>query len=92
MLYVISCRDKENHLDLRMEVRPRHVEYLQSFADGLFAAGPTLDTEGNMNGSVIILDCADMAAAQQFAANDPYALAGLFSSVDIYPWKKVLPA
>lgn len=92
MLYVIHCVDKENHLAVRMENRPTHVEYLKSFGDKLFAAGPTLDEAGNMNGSVVILDLEDRAAAAEFAANDPYAKAGLFSQVTIDQWKKVLPA
>ncbi|MEY4872402.1 MAG: hypothetical protein RLZZ563_1732, partial [Pseudomonadota bacterium] len=32
----------------------------------------------------------DLAAAQDWAANDPYAKAGLFQSVDIREWKKVI--
>jgi uncharacterized protein YciI len=33
-----------------------------------------------------------MAAARAFAEADPYAQAGLFSSVDIRPWKWTLGA
>jgi uncharacterized protein YciI len=44
-----------------------------------------------MCGSVIILDVADLAAAEAFAAGDPYAKAGLFASVTIDRWNKVLP-
>jgi uncharacterized protein YciI len=53
-------------------------------------AGPLLDDAGEMIGSLVILDVADMAAAQAWAANDPYAKAGLFESVDLIPWKKVI--
>jgi uncharacterized protein YciI len=91
MLYVIRCVDKENHLDVRMANRPTHVEYLKSFGERLFAAGPTLDAAGEMNGSVVILECEKPEQAEEFAANDPYAKADLFSSVTISPWKKVLP-
>lgn len=91
MLYVIRCIDKEDHLEVRMANRPSHVEYLKSFGERLFAAGPTLDDAGEMNGSVVILECEDKAGAEAFAANDPYAKAGLFSDVTISPWKKVLP-
>ena len=91
MLYVIRCIDKENHLEVRMANRPTHVEYLKSFGERLFAAGPTLDDAGEMNGSVVILECEDKAGAEAFAANDPYAKAGLFSDVTISLWKKVLP-
>ncbi len=91
MLYVIHCFDKANHLQVRMDNRPAHVEYLKSFSDKLFAAGPTLDAEENMNGSVVILDLESISEAEKFAANDPYAKAGLFEKFSIQPWKKVLP-
>ncbi len=44
-----------------------------------------------MNGSVVILDLESRTAAEAFAANDPYAKAGLFEKVIIQLWKKVLP-
>ena len=40
---------------------------------------------------LLILDLPDRAAADAFAAGDPYAKAGLFESVTIHPWRKVFP-
>ncbi|HEX9874726.1 MAG TPA: YciI family protein [Deferrimonas sp.] len=91
MLYVICCTDKADHLQVRMDNRPAHVEYLKSFGAKLFAAGPTLNEAGDMNGSVVILDLDSRTDAEAFAAGDPYAKAGLFSAVTINAWKKVLP-
>lgn len=91
MLYVIHCFDRKGSLQLRMDNRPDHVAYLKSFGNKLHAAGPTLDTDENMNGSVVILELESLEDAEAFAANDPYAKAGLFESVSIQPWKKVLP-
>ncbi|SHJ88878.1 hypothetical protein SAMN02745165_03452 [Malonomonas rubra DSM 5091] len=91
MLYVIHCFDKADHLQVRMDNRPAHVEFLKSYGDKLHAAGPTLDAEGNMNGSVVILDLESEEEAAAFASSDPYANAGLFEHVVIQPWKKVLP-
>lgn len=91
MLYVIHCFDKPGQLQLRMDNRPAHVDYLKSFGDKLQAAGPTLDAEEKMAGSVVILELESLAAAEEFAGNDPYAKAGLFEKVIIQPWKKVLP-
>ncbi|MDD2557866.1 MAG: YciI family protein [Desulfuromonadaceae bacterium] len=90
MLYVIHCFDRENHLELRQKIRPAHVNYLQQFGARIKAAGPTLDANGAMNGSVIVVECADMSTAQDFAANDPYAQADLFREVLIQAWNKVL--
>ncbi len=53
-------------------------------------AGPLLNDEGEMVGSLVILDVEDMKAAQEWANNDPYARAGLFSGVELIPWKKVI--
>ena len=91
MLFVIRCIDKKNHLPVRQENRPVHVEYLKSFGEKLFAAGAILDENENMCGSVVILDLADKAEAETFAAGDPYAKAGLFEQVTIDRWNKVLP-
>ncbi len=42
-----------------------------------------------MCGSLLIFE-GDLAGAEAWAAADPYAAAGLFQSVDIRPWKKVI--
>jgi uncharacterized protein YciI len=92
MLYVIHCFDKDNHLELRQEVRPEHVAYLKGFGSRIWCAGPTLNDTEDMDGSVIVIECENMSEAEDFAANDPYAKAGLFREVLIQKWKKVLPA
>jgi len=94
MLYVIKCVDKPDHLQVRLDNRAAHLDYLKGqYGDKIFAVGPTLDEESDgMNGSVVILDLENMAEAQEFCDNDPYAKAGLFESVSISKWKKVLPA
>lgn len=91
MLFVIRCIDKKNHLATRQQNRPAHVAYLKGFGDQLFAAGPLLDQDEQMCGSVIIIDLPDHSAAQNFAAGDPYAQAGLFEQVSIDRWNRVLP-
>lgn len=91
MLYVIHCFDKKDSLQIRQDNRPDHVAFLKSFGDKLFVAGPTLDADENMNGSVVIMDLESLAEAEAFGANDPYAKAGLFEKVTIQPWKKTLP-
>jgi len=92
MLFAIFCTDKEDYLDVRMDNRPAHVEYLKAQGDKLIFAGPTLAEDGEtMNGSLIVVDFDSLEQAQDFASNDPYAPAKLFDSVVIRAWKKVLP-
>ena len=53
-------------------------------------AGPFLNPEGQMTGSLVVLEVETLAQAEDWAANDPYAKAGLFESVTISEWKKVI--
>jgi hypothetical protein len=90
--FAIHCLDKPMAGDLRAATRPAHLDHLRDHADRLFAAGPLLGPEGETIGSLIIIDLPDRDSAYRFAAADPYALAGLFLSVAVTAWRKVLPA
>lgn len=82
-------RDKDGALNVRKSNRDAHVAYLKS-TDTVEMAGPLLDDAGEMIGSLVILNLADMAAAQEWAAHDPYAKAELFKSFELVPWNKVI--
>jgi hypothetical protein len=89
MLIALICRDKPGALPVRQENRAAHLAYLRASAAQVVLAGPLLD-DGAMAGSLIVLDMADMAAAQDWSAADPYAQAGLFASVEMMEWKRVI--
>ncbi len=89
MRVALICIDKPGSLDLRMANRPAHVEHLN--ASGVVElAGPFLDTDGAMCGSLIVLSVESMAEAEAWVAEDAYTMAGLFSSVELREWKKVI--
>jgi uncharacterized protein YciI len=89
MFFVLVCHDKPGALALRMENRADHLAYVEK--TGVVAqAGPLLDDDGGMIGSLIVLDVADRSAARAWADGDPYAKAGLFDRVEFYPWKRVI--
>jgi uncharacterized protein len=87
MLFALICIDKPNSLELRVKVRPEHVAFLEKLGSDMKAAGPFVDDEGKPTGSLVIINATNFAAAEAIAATDPYAVAGLFASVDIKPWK-----
>lgn len=87
MLYAVICRDKPGHLQTRLETREKHVAYLKSTP--VVLAGPFLEN-GEMCGSLVVVEQPDLAGAQDWAANDPYAHAGLFESVSVTEWKRVI--
>lgn len=92
MFFVIDCQDKSDHLAIRLENRDAHLTYLKDFEAQLIMAGPFLDADNKMVGSMLIMEFETHAQAEQFCAADPYTLAGLFNTVQIRPWRKVLPA
>ena len=86
MLFVITAIDKEGSLQLRMATREAHFAYVRE-TGVLRLGGPFLDAHGEMAGSMMIIEVADLAAARIWQQNDPYAKAGLFQSSDLRPWK-----
>jgi len=99
MLYIIVAEDVENSLEKRMQARPAHLERLQELnANGkLIIAGPmpAIDSEdpgaAGFSGSMIVAEFASLEAAQSWADADPYIEAGVYASVMVKPYKKVLP-
>lgn len=89
MLVALIALDKPGAQDLRLDVRPDHVAYLKA-SSAVHMAGPFLDGDGAMTGSLIVLDVESMAQAEAWAAQDPYAKADLFQSVTLKEWKKVI--
>ncbi|WP_111734693.1 YciI family protein [Roseovarius amoyensis] len=89
MLVALIARDKPGALQTRLDNREAHLAYIKQ--TGVVAqAGPFLDGDGAMCGSLVVLDVPDMAAAERWAEDDPYAKAGLFTSVELIRWNKVI--
>lgn len=99
MLYAISGRDAPNSLERRLSVRPQHVARLNQLKDEgrLVLAGPypAIDCEepgeAGFSGSLIVADFESLQAAEAWANDDPYIAAGVYDSVEIKPFKRVLP-
>lgn len=92
MLVSLLCFDKPNHVDLRMKLRPTHLDWIEKTGVKMAFAGPMLSDDGaTPHGSIIIGDFATLADAKTFAENDPYAKGGLFERVLIQPTKQVFP-
>lgn len=92
MYYVIKAVDKKDSLELRLQTRPTHLEYLNAgdFAAKLFIAGPLLDDAEKPKGSLLIIEAETRKDAEDFAAGDPYAKAGLFAETTIEQWNWVI--
>ena len=89
MLFAIYALDKEDSIQLRMDTRESHLSYLAN--SPLVFAGPLLDDQGNMCGSLIVLEMEDISKVKNFTDNDPYVIAGLFENVEIRRFVKAFP-
>lgn len=89
MRVALITHDKNDALQVRLDNRDAHLAYITE-TGVVEMAGPFLDPDGKMCGSMIIMNVKTLAAAQTWAENDPYAKAGLFEHVRIQEWKKVI--
>lgn len=99
MLFSIVGTDIESSLPLRKQARPAHLERLNELKDQgrLLLAGPNPAIEAEdpgeagFTGSVVIAEFESLAEAQAWADADPYVASGVYASVAVKPFKKVLP-
>ncbi|MEM1275263.1 MAG: YciI family protein [Pseudomonadota bacterium] len=90
MLFAIICIDKPGALQTRLDNRDAHLAHIKGNDGAIVQAGPFLDTDGQMCGSLLIMEADEIGAVEAWAKTDPYALAGLFERVEIRAWKRVV--
>ena len=99
MFYVIYGTDVADSLEKRKAARPDHlarIEHLQNEGRLLLAGPcPAIDCEdpgsAGFTGSVIVAEFDSLEDARAWADADPYVTAGVYQSVSVKPFKKVLP-
>jgi len=99
MWYVILCKDKTNSLQKRLEGRKAHRERLTNLQNEgrLFVAGPfpSVDSiepaDAGYTGSMIVAEFNSLKDAKEWANKDPFVISGVYESVEVKPFVKVLP-
>jgi len=100
VFYCILGEDTPDSLDKRLAARPAHLARLKALQeDGrLLLAGPfpAIDSPdpgpAGFSGSLIVAEFTSINDAKVWANDDPYVSAGVYASVIVKPFKKVLPA
>lgn len=75
---------------VRRENREQHRSYIRERdRNGVIAVlgGATFDSSGHMNGTMLVVEAEDEAAASAFVAADPYARCDLFQDVVVREWQ-----
>lgn len=86
-LFLIHAIDKPDALETRMANRPDHLEWAGQSVDQIKMAGPVFADDGTtFAGSVFVIEMETLDDVKAWAANDPYAKAGLFERVEIRPF------
>ena len=99
MWYAIMSEDVENSLEKRAKVRDAHLARLKGLVDEgrVLIAGPhpAVDAEdagpAGFTGSLVVADFPSLEEARAWADADPYVAGGVYQSVVVKPFKKVLP-
>lgn len=99
MWYAIEGHDGPNVLDKRLAARADHLARLHALRDAgrLLLAGPcpAIDAEdpgpAGFSGSIVIAEFESLDDARSWADADPYIAAGVYTRVDVRPFKPVLP-
>jgi uncharacterized protein YciI len=89
MRVALITLDKPDALQIRLDNRDAHLAHIAD-SGVVEMAGPFLDVDGKMTGSLIIMNVETLADAQTWVDNDPYTKADLFEKVRIEEWKKVV--
>lgn len=99
MWYAIEGYDGPQVLERRMAARERHLTRLVALRDEgrLLLAGPcpAIDAEdpgpAGYSGSLVIAEFESLEDARRWADADPYVEAGVYTRVEVRPFRRVLP-
>jgi len=99
MFYTITGEDAADTLQARLSNRPAHLKRLLELkkAGRLLLAGPhpaidaTDPGPAGFSGSLIIAEFASLEAARNWAEAGPYLSAGVYRTMTVKPFIRVLP-
>jgi uncharacterized protein YciI len=97
--YVIYSKDRDDSLQVRLKARAAHVARLESLLETgrLLLAGPrpVIDSPdpgpAGFQGSLVVARFDSLDDARDWADADPYIEAGVYESVEVTPFIRVMP-
>lgn len=89
----IKAHDKVGAAQVRLDNREAHLGWIKTRLDQVKIAGPMINNQtGGMMGSILVIEAESRAELDALLAEDPYAKADLFDTVEISTFKWVIGA
>ncbi|MFA6086995.1 YciI family protein [Mucilaginibacter sp.] len=89
--YLVTAYDytDEGALQRRMNVRPHHLDEAKTLKENgnYVLGGAILNENGNMMGSVMVVQFENEEALNAWKQNEPYITQGIWETVDVKPFK-----
>ena len=81
--FIIRAYDGSGQLQRRLEVRPRHLENMQRIQEHVLCAGGILDEEGQMIGSLLVMEFESRAELDAYLASEPYVCEHVWERIEV---------
>jgi uncharacterized protein YciI len=92
MLFIVQFEDKPGVADIRQQLFPSHVAFLDSRKDQVLVPGSLREIPSDRPlGGLWIVDAESEAAVREIFKDDPFWTNGLRASVRINRWQKAFP-
>jgi hypothetical protein len=88
-LFLVTCHDAPASSGPREQHMREHLAHIERNLGRYVVAGPAIDADGRIDGSILVIDAADEADARALIESDPYWLHGAWSRVDIRGFRGV---
>lgn len=91
MLFLVYGRDGDAFDYEPSDRDEAHQAYMDGWLPRMIGRGPTLSPDGeDHTGSVHVIDADDLATARAFASDEPYASAGWYEQVSVWPMRPMV--
>jgi uncharacterized protein len=93
-LVVASDGTDDDALDRRRRVRPAHLESIRPLveAGNVLVGGAMLSEDGEMIGSMLLVEFPDRAAVDRWLERDPYVTNGVWREIEVRPFRTAVGA
>ena len=89
MYVAVIAHDRPDTSELRTRLRPEHRAWLRDPGEHpvvVRLGGPLLDVQGEMNGTLLVVEAAGEQVVRDFFRDDPYVRHQLFERVEVRQW------